>query len=237
MENAEWIISARKFFHGSVRGCLSVWCVRTKLLIDELPKIHVKFDPLSDVKDPWCPEFTANKTTLNQMSNFCYLFFIGLLQLAVVVMGSSVGPVGLTAQDYMLCGGISTALTDLLLFPVDTIKVTQQSSKELLKFSSALSQVIKTGGLPSLYKGALGYGLMDGLGGALFFSVYEKVKRDLADRFHLSGYTLSMSLYGAAGAAFVASSVFVVPAELLKARMQTQGFRSLGHCIKGTIPS
>ena len=77
--------------------------------------------------------------------------------------------------------------------------------------------------------------MVDGLGGALFFSVYEKVKHDLADRFHLSGKALALSLYGAAGAAFVASSVFVVPAELLKARMQTQGFRSLGYCIKGAI--
>ena len=169
------------------------------------------------------------------MSNFCLLLFIGLVQLAVVVMSSSIAPVGLSATDYMLCGGVSTALTDLLLFPVDTIKVTQQSSKELLKFNKALSQVIKAGGLPALYKGALGYAMVDGLGGALFFSVYEKVKRDLADRFHLSGYTLSMSLYGAAGAAFVASSVFVVPAELLKARMQTQSFRSLGHCIKDAV--
>ena len=141
----------------------------------------------------------------------------------------------LTSTDYMFCGGLSTALTDLLLFPVDTIKVTQQSSKEIMSSSKALNQVLKSGGIPALYKGALGYATVDGLGGALFFSVYETVKRNLADRYKLSGTALSLSLYGAAGAAFVASSVFIVPGELLKARMQTQGFRSLGHCIRDAV--
>ena len=141
----------------------------------------------------------------------------------------------LTPADYMLCGGLSTALTDLLLFPVDTIKVTQQSSKEIMSSSKALNQVLKSGGIPALYKGALGYATVDGLGGALFFSVYESVKRNLAERYKLTGTALSMSLYGAAGAAFVASSVFIVPGELLKARMQTQGFRSLGHCIRDAV--
>ena len=141
----------------------------------------------------------------------------------------------LTTKDFMLAGLLSTSLTDLLLFPVDTIKVTQQSSKDFLSSGKALSQVLKTGGIPALYKGALGYAAVDGLGGALFFSVYETVKRNLADRYHLSGSALSMSLYGAAGAAFVASSVFIVPGELLKARMQTQGFRSLLHCFKDAV--
>lgn len=69
----------------------------------------------------------------------------------------------LGTKEFMICGGVSTAVTDMLLFPLDTIKVTQQSSKVFMTSRQALKEIFKNGGgLSSLYKGALGYATMDG---------------------------------------------------------------------------
>lgn len=116
----------------------------------------------------------------------------------------------LNTKDYMICGGVSTAITDLLLFPLDTIKVTQQSSKQVISGTQALQQILKSGGgLSALYKGALGYAAIDGLGSALFFAVFERVKRFSVETLHLSGPLLGASVYGTAAAAFGVSSVIL----------------------------
>lgn len=116
----------------------------------------------------------------------------------------------LGSKEFMACGGLSTAITDLLLFPLDTIKVTQQSSKQLMTSSEALKQILNTGGgAAALYKGAIGYATMDGVGAALFFGVYERVKRYTVEDLHLSGPLLGASVYCAAAAAFGVSSILL----------------------------
>lgn len=116
----------------------------------------------------------------------------------------------LNTKDYMICGGVSTAITDLLLFPLDTIKVTQQSSKQIISGTQAFQQILKSGGgFAALYKGALGYAAIDGLGSALFFAVFERVKRFSVETLHLSGPLLGASVYGTAAAAFGVSSVIL----------------------------
>jgi solute carrier family 25 carnitine/acylcarnitine transporter 20/29 len=140
----------------------------------------------------------------------------------------------LGARDFMFCGGVSTAVTDFLLFPVDTIKVTQQNSHIGISIKEACHQIFNRGnGLGGFYKGALGYSLVDGCGSAVFFAVYEHVKGLAAN--HLSGPLLGASNYASAAAAFVASSIFLVPAEVLKTRMQTQSFDSIAICLRDSL--
>ena len=130
------------------------------------------------------------------------------LVLAIFVAWFDVLNAKLGSKEFMACGGLSTAITDLLLFPLDTIKVTQQSSKQLMTSSEAFKQILNSGGgAAALYKGAIGYATMDGVGAALFFAVYERVKRYTIEDLHLSGPCLSASVYGAAAAAFGVSSI------------------------------
>jgi hypothetical protein len=109
-----------------------------------------------------------------------------LIILLVLLFSASVNST-LGTKDYMLCGGISTAVTDLLLFPLDTIKVTQQSTKLAITASDALKQIVKSGGARALYKGALGYALLDGIGTGVFFVIYEKVKKYSSEDLKLTG--------------------------------------------------
>jgi hypothetical protein len=135
-------------------------------------------------------------------------FLICVAILALANIASVIGKLG--AKEFMLCGGVSTAITDLLLFPLDTIKVTQQSSKLAMSSSQALKQILRGGGgVGSLYKGALGYATMDGIGAAVFFAVYERAKRFTSETLHLSGPWLGASVYGSAAAAFGVSSVLL----------------------------
>ena len=76
-------------------------------------------------------------------------FFLLFIIIASVYVRAELG-----TKDFMICGGISTAVTDLLLFPLDTIKITQQSSKLSMTSSQAIKEIFKNGGgISALYKG------------------------------------------------------------------------------------
>jgi solute carrier family 25 S-adenosylmethionine transporter 26 len=152
--------------------------------------------------------------------------------MVIIIIGLPFSEGGLSSKDYMVCGGLSTAITDVLLFPVDTIKVTQQSTTAGLTMKQAIEKVSERG-LGAFYKGALGYSFFDGFGAAIFFATYEKAKSLAAA--HLSGSLLAASNYGSAGVAFVASSMLLVPAEVLKTRMQTQSFRCFRDCLRDAV--
>jgi len=62
----------------------------------------------------------------------CYL----LLSHALLVSSS------LTPIDHMMAGGFATGFTDLLLHPIDTVKVFQQSQKSPLSIMQTLKMVI-----------------------------------------------------------------------------------------------
>lgn len=133
-----------------------------------------------------------------------------LISFCILIVALALVNAKLGAKEFMICGGLSTAVTDLLLFPIDTIKVTQQSSKVFMSSSQALRQIFKNGGgLSSLYKGALGYAAMDGIGAAVFFAAYERAKRFATESMHLSGPWLGASVYGSAAAAFGVSSILL----------------------------
>ena len=136
------------------------------------------------------------------------LYVFGVLALLLVFTKEVRCKLG--TKDFMACGGLSTAITDLLLFPLDTIKVTQQSSKQAMSATKAFQQILKNGGgVTALYKGALCYATMDGVGAAMFFAVYERMKRFTVEDLQLKGSWLGASVYGSAAAAFGVSSIIL----------------------------
>jgi hypothetical protein len=132
----------------------------------------------------------------------------------------------LSSFDFAACGGIATAVTDIILYPIDTIKVKQQSSRTPLRISQAFSEILKTNGIGGLFKGMVGYAGIDGIGAAIFFTAYETAKTQISMRI-----SSPLTPYLSASTAFLFSSSFMVPAELIKVKMQSQIFPSLQACI------
>lgn len=155
-------------------------------------------------------------------SQFLYFLVIFLCFYDFIIISAE-----LNTMDYMSCGGLSTAITDVLLYPIDTIKVRQQSSRIRLTLSQVFKDIMKTNGPIGLYKGVVSYAGIDGCGAAIFFTVYEGVKNQFTKTFNSP-----LIPYVSASAAFVVSSTFMVPAELIKVKMQSQSFPSVASCIK-----
>jgi len=142
-------------------------------------------------------------------------------------------PSPLNGWDYALAGGLSTAMTDFLLFPIDTIKVAQQTSRTKLSPLGALKNVVSNKGIGGLYKGSMSYCALDGIGCALFFAAYEKTKHEASSR--LDPNWQGLSPYLCASCAFITASILIVPGELVKVRMQTNPAGSLFNCIKEIV--
>lgn len=140
----------------------------------------------------------------------------------------------LTNPEIMLCGGLSTALTDLALFPLDTIKIIQQSlgptGKSML---CTLNNIIKERGVNRLYSGSAAYSLIDGTGAALFFLTFETLKGLLTKE--SKEPIVGTSALLAAGASFAVSSVLIVPGELVKTRSQTFMYSSPITCVRDIL--
>ena len=102
----------------------------------------------------------------------------------------------LVLADYMFCGALATATTDVILYPLDTVKVTQQSSRTPTNFLEALGQVSRSGP-GAFFNGALPYATLDGCSAAIFFAIYEEAKFIMSLK--LSGPALGLAAYPAAG--------------------------------------
>lgn len=132
----------------------------------------------------------------------------------------------LSPGDFAACGGFATAFTDVILYPIDTVKVRQQSSRTPIRISQALSEILRKSGIGGLYKGALAYAGIDGIGAAIFFTSYETAKSKF-----LEMTSSPLVPYASASVAFALSSSFMVPAELIKVKMQSQSFPSIRACM------
>jgi len=129
----------------------------------------------------------------------------------------------------MLCGGLSTALTDIALFPLDTIKIMQQSMTTRKSMVHTFTNIVKERGVGRLYSGAVGYSVVDGLGASLFFCTFETLKGFFAK--HMVQPMLGASALFSASASFAVSSCLIVPAELIKTRSQTYMYPNQMACI------
>ncbi len=102
----------------------------------------------------------------------------------------------LKLYDYMMSGAIATATTDFILYPIDTIKVMQQSSRNNTSFQDAYHSISKNG-VGGFFNGAVGYATLDGCSAAIFFSIYEEMKYLMSKK--LTGAALGLASYPSAG--------------------------------------
>jgi hypothetical protein len=146
-----------------------------------------------------------------------------------------------------LAGSIATLVSDIAMHPMDCIKTLQQTEEGIgLSMIDAAHTIYHTmGGLTGFTRGFLTWGICDALGGALKFSTYEGLKRQIQQQIILSVGSGSGSshqndgsddassaspppphsnnnivIFVLAAISFVASSIITVPGEVLKQHLQ-----------------
>mmetsp|Transcript_12158 Transcript_12158/g.18456 ORF Transcript_12158/g.18456 Transcript_12158/m.18456 type:complete len:219 (+) Transcript_12158:219-875(+) len=128
-------------------------------------------------------------------------------------------PRELSSAQMAAAGAFATAFGVTIMHPVDTIKTLQQSNEGIgLNMIAATNKIMKDGGVGALYSGLGPYVTSDGFAGAFKFATYEVLKKWIKETIPEEHY--GKALYVAAAAAFLASSVVLVPGELLKQRLQ-----------------
>lgn len=132
-----------------------------------------------------------------------------------------------------LAGSLTTLIADVSMHPVDCIKTLQQSDVGIgLSLGQAAQQLWDSYGLLGFYHGFITYGVSDGSGGALKFAVWELWKQQ-SKSFPLAEKLSGLYILMGAALAFVASSVLIVPGELLKQNMQMGHYDSLLGAVHG----
>ena len=111
------------------------------------------------------------------------------------------------------------------MHPVDCIKTLQQSNAGAgLSMLGASKQILSTQGFGGFYAGLGTYVLSDGFAGSIKFFTYEALKKVISSNLPSDPEKAESrerwGLFVAAGAAFIASSVVLVPGELIKQRLQ-----------------
>lgn len=124
----------------------------------------------------------------------------------------------------MLAGGLGGSIGDTSMHSLDTVKTRQQSLLHNPKYQhmiQAYSTIFREEGLfRGLYGGYTAAILGSFPSTAAFFGTYELIKRTMIHDLHVND-TLSYLVAGTFGD--LALSVFYVPSEVLKTRMQLQG--------------
>ena len=126
-----------------------------------------------------------------------------------------------------LAGSLATIASDMSMHPMDCIKTLQQSDQGMgLNVGQAAEVIYAQLGLAGFYKGLGTYALCDSVGGALKFTTFEILKRQVQPKLP-QGASKNAVLFGCAAVAFVASSVLTVPGELLKQQLQLAHYSGL----------
>lgn len=137
----------------------------------------------------------------------------------------------LSGTELALAGATATIFGVSIMHPVDTIKTLQQSTEGMgLNMIQAGSKILKDGGVGAMYSGLGPYVTSDGLAGALKFASYEAIKKWIKDKVPEEQY--GSALFVAAAAAFMVSSIALVPGELLKQRLQMGQIKSVRQGVK-----
>eukprot|EP00568_Trieres_chinensis_P006852 CAMPEP_0183299012 /NCGR_PEP_ID=MMETSP0160_2-20130417/5850_1 /TAXON_ID=2839 ORGANISM="Odontella Sinensis, Strain Grunow 1884" /NCGR_SAMPLE_ID=MMETSP0160_2 /ASSEMBLY_ACC=CAM_ASM_000250 /LENGTH=380 /DNA_ID=CAMNT_0025461153 /DNA_START=59 /DNA_END=1198 /DNA_ORIENTATION=- len=125
----------------------------------------------------------------------------------------------LTPADLAIAGALATMVGDAMLHPIDCVKTLQQSNDGAgLGLIGAASKIWADGGVGGFYSGLGTYIVADGGAGAVKFATYEAIKKWVSDR--VPEQYVGAALFGCAAAAYMASSVILIPGELIKQRMQ-----------------
>lgn len=145
----------------------------------------------------------------------------------------------------MLAGGFGGVVGDSAMHSLDTVKTRQQGFPYKVKYKHmipAYSTILKEEGFfRGLYGGYTPAALGSFPSTAAFFGTYEYSKRVMINQWHVNE-TLAYFIAGILGD--LASSIFYVPSEVLKTRLQLQGkynnpytkecgynYRGLGNAI------
>jgi len=128
-------------------------------------------------------------------------------------------PRKLGSLELAMAGAIATMIGDASMHPIDCIKTLQQSNEGVgLSMLSAAKRIWKTNGVGGFFSGIEIYVTSDGMAGAIKFATYEALKNWVDDK--IPEKYQGSALFGIAAMAFVASSVVLVPGELIKQRLQ-----------------
>jgi hypothetical protein len=141
--------------------------------------------------------------------------------------------VSLNGWDLFLCGAFATAIADVTMHPIDTIKVTQQGAAVALGAIATAKKIFETGGVAGFYPGVWAYLIGDGLGNAIKLATFELSKISLEKRLPLKFHPSIQFLCGAG--AMLACSVLLVPGEVIKTRLQTGLVDNMAQAVRETL--
>ncbi|AMD20044.1 HCL107Cp [Eremothecium sinecaudum] len=124
----------------------------------------------------------------------------------------------------LIAGGIGGAIGDSAMHSLDTVKTRQQGAPGIQKYNKMISAyrviLAEEGIWRGLYSGYGAAMLGSFPSAAMFFGTYEFVKRTMIENWGIND-TFSYLMAGFVGD--LASSLFYVPSEVLKTRLQLQG--------------
>lgn len=136
-----------------------------------------------------------------------------------------------------MAGLVATALSELILTPLDAIKTLQQETPLKLGFAAAARQLFDRSGVHGMFSGGAEFLVFNALGGAIKFGTYERCLAVLRTVSSLGGKGMLLGTYVSAGLGFFASSLVMVPGELIKMRLQIGRYTSLTHGIVSIFAS
>lgn len=124
----------------------------------------------------------------------------------------------LTIGEISFAGFFSAIPTTLVAAPFERVKVVMQISKSNNSMFQTVKQILKDGGLRSLFKGSVATLARDGPGSAVYFATYEILKKKLSN----GSNDLSLSaIMIAGGFAGVAMWVTIFPIDTIKSKQQS----------------
>lgn len=133
-----------------------------------------------------------------------------------------------------IAGGFGGGVGDTLMHSLDTVKTRQQGASHVAKYNSTLrayGTILREEGIRrGLYSGYSAALLGSLPSSAVFFFTYETVKRAAINDY---GVPETVAFLGAGFLGDLASSVFYVPTEVMKARLQLQGRFNNPHFTSG----
>jgi solute carrier family 25 S-adenosylmethionine transporter 26 len=125
----------------------------------------------------------------------------------------------------LVSGGVAGTVTDVALFPLDTIKTRLQSAQG---FRAA-------GGFRGVYKGLSAAALGSAPGAAIFFSTYEMSKQAVEKPAAARGIHASVVHMGCASLGEVMACLVRVPTEVVKQRMQAGMHSSMASVVNDVL--
>lgn len=134
----------------------------------------------------------------------------------------------------MLAGGFGGMVGDSLMHSLDTVKTRQQGASHISKYSNTIPAyltILKEEGFrKGLYGGYSAAMLGSFPSAAIFFFTYESTKRICIDEY---GFNETLTYLGGGFLGDFVSSIFYVPSEVLKTRLQLQGRYNNPHFNSG----